>query len=105
MAGSLALGLPLVKKGDFAADMLRFAPYAQTSLHTHPGDHILFVYQGDGWLDYGDETHDLVDGTCYLVEGNIPHRVRASSVGMLLLSVAIAHQSVDSADRLQILED
>ncbi len=53
MYGSQSVGLPLVKKDGFAADMLNFAPNEKTSLHTHEGDHILFGVEGSGWIDCG----------------------------------------------------
>lgn len=105
MVGSQAKGLPLVKSGNFAADMLKFDRWEQTTLHTHPGNHILFVVEGDGWLDYGDKTYDLTSGSCYFVEGHIPHRVRASSVGMFLLAIANNHYSVDNPDRLEVIRE
>lgn len=105
MVGSQAQGLNLVKDGNFAADMLHFKANQKTSLHTHPGNHILFVVQGDGWLIFDNEKHDLITGTCYFVPGLIPHQVIAGSVGMYLLSVADNHQPVDSASRLEVLED
>lgn len=103
MHGSDAIGLPLVKKGDFAADMLNFAPNEKTSLHTHEGDHILFGVEGSGWIDCGNETELITKGTCYFIDGLQPHRVRAGSKGLYLLSVANKHQPVDSAKRLEII--
>ena len=50
------------------------------------------MVEGDGWLDYGNKTYDLFLGSCYFVEGKIPHRVRASSVGMFLLAIAESGQ-------------
>lgn len=104
MHGSQAHGLALVKKDNFAADMLHFMPNEKTSLHTHPGNHILFVVDGGGFLNYGDETHSLDKGTCYLVPGIINHRVSADERGMYLLSIADTHRLVDSKERSEIIE-
>mgnify|MGYP003335621286 CR=1 FL=1 len=105
MFGSQALGLSLVKNDGFAADMLRFNADQKTSLHTHPGNHILFVVEGDGWLVFDDDRHDLTKGTCYFVPGSTPHQVIAGSNGMFLLSIADNHRPVDSPERLEILEN
>ncbi len=105
MVGSQAVGLPLVKQDGFAADMLHFEAWQQTSLHTHPGDHILFVVTGCGWLDYDVQAYSLREGECYYVPGAVPHRIRAADIGLNLLSVALQHQPVDSAARLEVLED
>lgn len=104
MSGSDAIGLQLVKHNNFAADMLDFGADQQTSLHTHVGEHILYVVSGHGWLDYANQTHGLEPGTCYFVPGAVPHRIRASAWGLTLLSVANQHQPVDSAARLEVLD-
>lgn len=103
MVGSQGQGLPLVKLGDFAADMLRFESQQQTSLHTHPGNHILFVVAGEGVLIFESDRYQLIPGCCYLVPGSIPHQIIAGISGLILLSVSDKHNPVDSPDRLEIL--
>jgi quercetin dioxygenase-like cupin family protein len=102
MFGSEASGLPLVKSGPFGADMLKFCSGQKTGIHTHEGDHILFVVEGQGWLLYGEDTIPLITGTCYFVPGNVRHQVGAEADGMFLMSVGNFHQSVDSRSRLQL---
>jgi quercetin dioxygenase-like cupin family protein len=105
MHGSQAHGLALVKQDNFAADMLHFLPNEKTSLHTHPGNHILYVVEGSGILTYGNEEHPLVKGSCYLVPGITDHRVSADDCGMYLLSIADTHRSVSSVERSNIIQD
>jgi quercetin dioxygenase-like cupin family protein len=105
MHGSQAHGLALVKQDNFAADMLHFLPNEKTSLHTHPGNHILYVVEGGGMLTYGDEKYPLVKGSCYLVPGITDHRVSADDRGMYLLSIADTHRSVESVERSNIIQD
>lgn len=105
MHGSQAQGLALVKQNNFAADMLHFLPNEKTSLHTHPGNHILFVVDGGGYLTYGDDQHPLVKGACYLVPGITNHRVSADERGMYLLSIADTHRNIDSKERTEVVEN
>lgn len=100
MDGSEGLGLPLVKKGDFAADFLVFGPNQKTILHTHEGDHILIVAEGSGFLQYAGEVRPLHAGDCYLVEGLIPHLIEAGLNGLGLFAVSNKHYSVNSSDRM-----
>lgn len=101
MFGSQALGLSLVKNNNFAADILHFQPNTQTILHTHPGNHILFVVDGSGWLFFDNAMHVLSVGDCYFVPGNIPHQVGTDNTILYLLSIADDHRPVDSPERLQ----
>jgi len=105
MVGSDAKGLPLVKKDSFAADILRFRKNQKTSLHTHPGDHILFVVKGSGYLIFNQDYFELQEKCCYFVPGNIPHLVGTKDDSMELLTIANAHQPVNSPLRLTILSD
>jgi len=105
MVGSQATGLALVKNDFFGADMLRFKNGQKTSLHTHPGDHVLFVVEGSGWLIYDGQEYALEIGVCYFVPGNTPHQVGSGDAGMILLSVGNNHRPVDSEQRLEVLED
>lgn len=102
MVSSQALGLSLVKNGGFAADMLFFGPDKRTTLHTHPGNHILFVVKGSGRLFFDETSCALTEGTCYFVPGSIPHQVIANSSDMFLLSIADDHRPVDSPERLEV---
>jgi mannose-6-phosphate isomerase-like protein (cupin superfamily) len=104
MHGSEGRGVPLVKSDGFAADHLKFGPDKNTSLHTHEGNHILIVDKGDGWLDFAGKSYDLASGSCYFVPGRVPHRIRASSNGLSLYSIADQHQAVNSEKRLEIIE-
>lgn len=103
MHGSRGLGMPLVKHGLFGADILSFAPRASTEVHTHPGDHILFVVAGGGFLVFDGEFHNLAQGDCYFVPGAVPHQVGAAEISLTLLSIANDHRPVDSAERLDIV--
>ena len=105
MVASEAKGKLLVKDGLFAADMLKFEPGQKTSLHTHPGDHILFVVIGSGLLRYDGLLHELTQYTCYFVPGSTPHQVIAGDSGMYLLSISNNHKPVDSAERLKVVND
>lgn len=101
MHGSEGTGIRLLKHGEFGADLVHFAPGKRTDRHTHPGDHILLVLSGKGWLEYGPEKKLLEQGLIYLVPGSVPHAVGASEgEPLLLLSVANDHRDVSAGDRL-----
>ena len=105
MHGSEAQGISLVKLKNFAADMLKFSPGNKTSLHTHPGNHILFVVEGSGSLLYNNEIYSLTKGICYLVPGAIVHQITAGKEELILMSIADDHKSVTSKDRVKIIQD
>jgi quercetin dioxygenase-like cupin family protein len=103
MVASQGMGLPLVAVDKFGADILRFEPGHKTLMHTHPGDHILFVVKGAGFLIFDGEFYKLSAGDCYFVPGSVPHQVGATIAELLLLSVANNHRPVDSKERLNVV--
>lgn len=103
MACSDATALPLLKRGSFGADLIRFPAGGQVSGHTHPGDHILYVISGEGWVDYEGASWELSSGCCYLIPGHRSHAIRAHTE-LTLLSVANQHIAADSWERLHVVD-
>ncbi len=89
----------LVKNGDFGADLIRFPAGGGVGMHTHPGDHILIVSSGTGWVLHGDDKTWLYPGACYLVPGSVPHAIQADTE-LTMVSVANKHVDAESSGRL-----
>lgn len=103
MVSSDATGLALAKVGGFGADLIRFPAGGEVRPHTHPGDHILVVVSGSGWVDYDGVPHALEAGVLYLVPGSVPHGIRAETE-LTLLSIANDHRPVDAESRLEMVD-
>lgn len=67
MCNSDGTGSPLLKEGNFGADVIRFAAGEGVTNHTHLGAHILFVIKGTGFVEYDGTDYKLEPGLCYLV--------------------------------------
>lgn len=103
MAKSDGTALRLLKRGPFGADLIRFAPGQGVATHTHPGDHVLVVVSGSGWLTYNGQRVEISEGTVYLVPGSVPHAIDAGESELTLISVANDHRDAGSEDRLEVL--
>jgi quercetin dioxygenase-like cupin family protein len=99
MSHSDATGTPLVKRGKFGADVIRFEAGRGVMNHTHEGDHILFVIKGTGIVEYDGTEYDLVPGVCYLIPGCVDHAIKARTE-LLLIAVGNDHAPVDSVERM-----
>jgi quercetin dioxygenase-like cupin family protein len=105
MHQSNALGARLLKSGRFGADLIKFPPGGRVGTHTHPGQHILIVVSGDGWVtvcfdDYRGR-YPLQTGVCYLIPGNVPHAIDAETE-LAIISVADDHRDVEAKERLDL---
>ena len=99
MANSFGTGEELVRLNNFGADIIRFSAGEGVQNHTHPGDHILFVLSGSGYVIYEGHGEPLVPGICYLVKGEADHAIKAST-DLVLIAVGNNHQRVDQELRM-----
>jgi quercetin dioxygenase-like cupin family protein len=99
MANSGGTGLSLVSHAGFGADVIRFAAGRGVQNHTHPGDHILFVLVGRGFLTYAGSKHELYPGLCYFVPGSVDHAIDATE-NLVMIAVGNLHKPVGSVERM-----
>ncbi|GAA3728656.1 hypothetical protein GCM10022225_07530 [Plantactinospora mayteni] len=96
-----ATGRPLITNGFLGADLIQVPAGEGFAPHTHPGDHLLFVLGGRGTITAAGEILETTPGQVYMVDGAQPHAVGAIS-DHVLLSVGVAHQPLDSANRQEL---
>jgi mannose-6-phosphate isomerase-like protein (cupin superfamily) len=99
MKNSDGTGMPLLRYGEFGADVIRFRSGEGVQTHVHEGDHILFVLRGRGILTFAGEEHSLYPGLCYLVPGAVDHAILASE-NLVLIAVGNQHRPLDSFERM-----
>jgi quercetin dioxygenase-like cupin family protein len=59
---------------NFAMRMIELEPSGYTPCHTHPGEHEVFVWRGQGELRLAGVTHPLVPGTVAFVPAETEHQ-------------------------------
>lgn len=102
MHSSDGSGDPLLKDGDFGADVIRFPAGKGVSNHTHVGAHILFVLSGKGYVEYNGEDNLLQPGVCYLVPSMVDHAIKAETE-LVLLVVGNDHRTLEDKARLDMV--
>lgn len=96
-----ATGRSLITNGFLGADLIHVPAGEGFAPHTHPGDHLLFVVGGRGTITAAGEILETTPGLVYMVDGAQPHAVGAIT-DHVLLSVGVAHQPLDSANRQEL---
>lgn len=100
MCNSDGTGLPLLKDGQFGADIIRFAPGKGVMNHTHEGAHILIVIKGTGLVECNGVNYLLEPGVCYLIPSYVDHAIKAETE-LMMIAVGNDHRPVDSQERMQ----
>lgn len=103
MQNSQGTGMPLLKEGDFGADLIRFSPGEGVRNHTHEGSHVLFVVKGEGWVDFERREYVLEAGLCYLIPSLCEHAIRAKTE-LVLIAVGTKHRELQSVERMTPVE-
>ncbi len=104
MVNSDGTGEELLSHHKFGADLIRFAAGKGVKKHVHIGDHILFVLSGTGTVTFYNEVHHLNPGMCYLIPGNAPHAIDATT-DLVLIAVGNDRAPVGSVERMELFNE
>src|SRR6202030_4544018 len=99
MAHSHATGEGVLSNGYLGADIIHLRAGDGFVPHTHPGDHLLIVIGGRGTITYGSKIYPTEAGQIYMIDGDVPHAVRAIT-DHVILAVGSPHRPVDAVDRM-----
>lgn len=94
---------PLVKRGDFGADLIRFPASGGVREHVHEGDHILVVLGGVGDVIVEGVAYGLRAGLVYLVPGEVRHAIRAET-DLVMMAIGNRHVAAGDPARLRVVE-
>ena len=92
------------ENGAFVVD---YPPGAVLPLHTHPGDHILYVVEGRGLVHVDGEDHGVVRGDSIFVPAELPDGVKTYAEAddpFSFLAVGHPHRHLTATDRMKVVE-
>jgi mannose-6-phosphate isomerase-like protein (cupin superfamily) len=84
-------------------DFIWLDPESGFPMHTHAGDHVLYVIRGAGFVhidgrDIGAGMGDLIH-----IPAEYPHRVFTSGSALLIAAFGHPHKAIDSKDRMDFV--
>lgn len=84
------------------ADEIEMEPGSAFPLHVHPGDHILYVLSGEGYVQIDGADIAISAGDSLYLPAELPHGVRAGTTGNLrFIAIGHPHRPLQSADRMK----
>jgi quercetin dioxygenase-like cupin family protein len=93
---------------EIGADVIEMQPGSAFPLHTHPGQHILYVIDGEGFVHIDGEDHAVKAGDTIFIPAEYAHGVRTMALAagpLLLLSVGYPHQHIGSRERMRTVDE
>jgi len=85
--------------------LIEMQPGSAFPLHTHPGDHILYVLAGPGLVHVDGVDHRVNTGDTIFIPAEYPHGVRTirEAPALVFLAVGFPHKHVSAPDRMRLL--
>lgn len=90
--------------GRIGADTIEMEPGSAFPLHVHPGDHILYVVSGAGFVHIDGADHPIGAGDTVFLPAELPHGVHADPAAaspLRFVAVGHPHHPIDSAGRMR----
>jgi len=105
--GRAGVAAPAMDGPEIGADLIEMQPGSAFPLHTHPGEHILYVIQGAGLVHVDGLDHRVEVGDTIFIPAEYPHGVKSlpeATEPFLLLAVGYPHKDIAATDRMKVVE-
>jgi mannose-6-phosphate isomerase-like protein (cupin superfamily) len=84
-------------------DFIWLHPESGFPMHTHPGDHILYVIRGAGFVHIDGRDILVGQGDVVHIPAEYPHRVFTSGSALLMAAFGHPHKEIDSQERMALV--
>jgi len=94
-------------KGDgtrIGCDLIRMQPGSAFPMHTHEGDHIIYVVSGWGFVHIDGRDIEIAEGDVVHIPAEHPHGVWAAGNELLFAAIGHPHHKVHSTKRMTIVK-
>jgi mannose-6-phosphate isomerase-like protein (cupin superfamily) len=83
-------------------DFIWFAPHCGFPMHTHDGDHILYIISGRGFIHVDGTDVEVCAGHVVHIPAEYPHRVFTQDCFLHIAATGHPHKEIASPDRMQL---
>jgi quercetin dioxygenase-like cupin family protein len=92
---------------EIGVDLIEMQPGTAFPLHTHPGDHVLYVQSGAGCVHVDGTDHRVKPGDTIFIPAEYPHGVQGPPAGtvypLVFLAFGHPHKHVSASDRMKVV--
>jgi quercetin dioxygenase-like cupin family protein len=87
----------------FGCDFIWLEPWCGFPMHTHAGDHILYVIEGEGFVHIDGEDIAVSAGHVIHIAAEYPHRLFTHQSHLTIAASGHPHTQVHSHERMTLL--
>ena len=92
---------------EIGVDLIEMEPGSAFPLHTHPGDHILYILEGLGIIKVNEKQHIVREGDTVFIPAEHAHGVSTKAGENTIfrfLAFGHPHKHISAKDRMTIVE-
>jgi quercetin dioxygenase-like cupin family protein len=104
--GKLGVAAPNAEGKELGIDLIEMEPGAAFPLHTHEGDHILYILAGRGYVHVDGVDHPARPGDTLFIPAAYPHGVKTDPTyrgRFVFLAIGYPHRHLEATDRMAIV--
>jgi quercetin dioxygenase-like cupin family protein len=102
--GKVGVGSVTLEDHPIGADLIEMQPGSAFALHEHPGDHILYVISGTGFVHISGVDRPVKGGDLVFIAAEHPHAVKGPPAGtelpLCIIAFGYPHKYVGASDRM-----
>lgn len=92
---------------EFGADVIEMQPGSAFPFHTHPGDHLLFILRGMGFVHIDGKDRHVATGDTVFIGGDHVHGVKTDpqcTTTFVFLAAGHPHKHIGATDRMTLVD-
>lgn len=105
--GRIGVSAQGISGQEIGLDLMEMQPGSAFPLHTHEGDHIMYVVSGRAICHVGGNDNALKAGDSIFIPAELPHGFACpadATEPLLFIAVGHPHRKLDSTDRMKLVE-
>ena len=105
--GRIGVAAPSKTGVEIGIDYMEMSPGSEFPLHTHEGDHILYVIEGKGIAHVDGKDYTLKKGDVIFVPSEYPHAFKTFTEyknKFTFVAVGHPHKKLNAKDRMKLVE-
>ena len=105
--GRIGVAAPGISGHEIGLDLMEMQPGSFFPLHTHTGDHIIYIISGQGMVKVGEKNNPVKGGDSVFIPAELPHGFNTcpdATEPLVFAAVGHPHQHISSTQRMKLVE-
>lgn len=105
--GSVGVSAQGISGHEIGLDLMEMQPGSFFPLHTHTGDHIIYIISGRGWVKVGEKNNPVQGGDSVFMPAELSHGFNTyldATKPLIFVAVGHPHKHLSSTHRMKLVD-